>query len=70
MRFLATALVMGVGSLGPGLAIGILAAKALEAIGRNPLAKSTIQLSMIINIALLVLTGIIGILASILIIRL
>lgn len=44
--------------------------KSIEAIGRNPLAKSTIQLSMIINIILLVLTGIIGIVASILIIRL
>lgn len=45
-------------------------AKSVEALGRNPLAKSTIQLSMIINIALLVVTGIIGIVASILIIRL
>lgn len=44
--------------------------KSVEALGRNPLAKSTIQLSMIINIALLVATGIIGIVASILIIRL
>lgn len=45
-------------------------AKSVEALGRNPLAKSTIQLSMVINIALLVVTGIIGIVASILIIRL
>lgn len=45
-------------------------AKSIEALGRNPLAKSTIQLSMIINIALLVVTGIVGIVASILIIRL
>lgn len=44
--------------------------KSIEAIGRNPLAKSTIQLAMIINIILLVTTGIIGIVASILIIRL
>lgn len=45
-------------------------AKSIEALGRNPLAKSTIQLSMIINIALLVITAIVGIAASILIIRL
>lgn len=45
-------------------------AKSIEALGRNPLAKSTIQMSMIINIALLVVTGIVGIVASILIIRL
>lgn len=44
--------------------------KSIEAIGRNPLAKSTIQLAMIINIILLVLTGILGIVASILIVRL
>ena len=45
-------------------------AKSIEALGRNPLAKSTIQLSIIINIVLLVVTGLIGIAASILIIRL
>lgn len=44
--------------------------KGIEAIGRNPLAKTTIQISMIINIILLVATAIIGIVASILIIRL
>ncbi len=44
--------------------------KSVEALGRNPLAKSAIQLSMIINIGLLVITGVIGIVASILIIRL
>ncbi len=45
-------------------------AKSIEALGRNPLAKSTIQLSIIINIILLVVTGLIGIVASILLIRL
>ncbi|MBI2330001.1 hypothetical protein HYU94_01280 [Candidatus Daviesbacteria bacterium] len=45
-------------------------AKSIEALGRNPLAKATIQMSMIINIILLVITGIVGIVASILIIRL
>lgn len=44
--------------------------KSVEALGRNPLAKSAIQLSMIINIGLLVVTGIIGIVAALLIIRL
>jgi len=45
-------------------------AKSIEALGRNPLAKNAIQLSIIINIVLLVVTGLIGIVASILIIRL
>lgn len=44
--------------------------KSIEALGRNPLAKSAIQLSMIINIGLLIVTGIIGIIAAFLIIRL
>lgn len=44
--------------------------KSIEALGRNPLARSTIQLSIVINIILLLVTGIVGIVASILIIRL
>jgi F-type H+-transporting ATPase subunit c len=47
----AVAFVMGVGTIGPGLAIGILAAKGLEAIGRNPEAASKIQTNMILAIA-------------------
>lgn len=45
-------------------------AKSIEALGRNPLAKSTIQFSIVLNIILLIVTGIIGIVASILIVRL
>lgn len=51
MKMLATAIVMGFGTLGPGLGIGILAGKALEAIGRNPEATSKIQTNMILAIA-------------------
>lgn len=45
-------------------------AKSVEALGRNPLAKNTIQFSMILNIVLLIITGLVGIVAAILIIRL
>lgn len=44
--------------------------KSIEAIGRNPLAKTTIQLSMILNIILLIIITILGIVAAIFIIRL
>ncbi len=44
-------------------------AKGVEAIGRNPLAKSTIQFSIMINIALLILTGLIGLIASFILIK-
>ena len=46
----AVAFAMGVGTIGPGLGIGILVGKGLEAIGRNPLAGRMIQVGMIINV--------------------
>lgn len=51
MKLLATALVMGLGTIGPGLGIGILASRAMEAIGRNPEATPKIQTAMILAIA-------------------
>jgi F-type H+-transporting ATPase subunit c len=50
-RMLAAAAAIGIGALGPGIGIGMLAAKALEAMGRNPEASSKIQTSMILAIA-------------------
>ncbi|MCW1888127.1 MAG: ATP synthase F0 subunit C [Candidatus Moranbacteria bacterium] len=50
-RLIGAALAMGLGALGPGLGLGILASKALEAIGRNPEAQSKIQTTMILAIA-------------------
>jgi len=51
MRLIATAFVMGLGSLGPGLAIGWIGSKAVEAIGRNPEASSKVQTMAILAIA-------------------
>jgi F-type H+-transporting ATPase subunit c len=50
LQYLAMAIAMGLGALGPGLGIGILSGKALEAIGRNPEATSKIQTVMILAI--------------------
>ncbi|HEX7018139.1 MAG TPA: ATP synthase F0 subunit C [Patescibacteria group bacterium] len=47
----AVAFVMGAGSLGPAIGIGMLVAKGLEAIGRNPEAAGKIQTNMILGIA-------------------
>ena len=47
----AVAFVMGVGTLGPGIGIGLIFAKALEAIGRNPDAAGKIQTNMILGAA-------------------
>jgi len=41
---------MGLGAIGPGLGIGILVSKALEAVGRNPETESKIQTLMILGI--------------------
>ena len=50
-KSLATALAMGLGAIGPGIGIGIIGGKALEAIGRNPEASGKIQTPMILCIA-------------------
>jgi F-type H+-transporting ATPase subunit c len=44
-------LAIGVGAIGPGIGIGLLGAKAMEAIGRNPEAAGAIQQNMILAIA-------------------
>jgi len=48
---LASGLAIGLGAIGPGIGIGILAAGALNAIGRNPEASGLIQVNMFIAIA-------------------
>ncbi len=51
LKSLGAALAIGLGALGPGIGIGILAGKALEAIGRNPEAAGKVQTAMILAIA-------------------
>ena len=51
VKALSMAIVVAVGVFGPGLGVGILVSKALEAIGRNPEATSKIQATMFIGIA-------------------
>ena len=50
-KILGMAIVVGLGVIGPGIGLGILVSKALEAIGRNPEAAGTIQTTMYIGIA-------------------
>lgn len=51
VKTIATALTIAIGGIFPALAIGKLASKAMEAIGRNPEAASKIQTPMILAIA-------------------
>lgn len=48
---LAAALAIGIGAVGPGIGIGLLAGPALGAMGRNPEAAGIIRANMIIAIA-------------------
>jgi F-type H+-transporting ATPase subunit c len=50
-RLLATALSIGIGAIGPGVGIGLLVGKGLEAMGRNPEAAGTVQTNMILGMA-------------------
>ncbi len=44
-------LIIAIGGMGPGVAIGLIGAKAMEAIGRNPEATGRIVPNMILAMA-------------------
>lgn len=50
-KSIAAALAIGLGAFGPAIAIGLLASKAMEAVGRNPEASGKIQTLMILALA-------------------
>ncbi|HLJ80628.1 MAG TPA: ATP synthase F0 subunit C [Ktedonobacterales bacterium] len=47
---LAAALAMGIGAIGPGIGIGLIAGPALNAMGRNPEAAGIVRTNMILAI--------------------
>ncbi len=51
IKLLAAGLAIGLGAIGPGIGVGLLAMGALQAIGRNPEAQRDIQTNMFIGIA-------------------
>ena len=51
LTMLAKALAIGLGSMGPGIAIGLIGAKAMESIGRNPESAGKIFVPMLITAA-------------------
>jgi F-type H+-transporting ATPase subunit c len=58
---------MGIGGIGPALAIGMLVGKAMEALGRNPEARAAIQTNMILGVAFAEAIGIYALLTAIII---
>lgn len=51
LKLIAMAIAVGLGAIGPGIGMGILVGKALEAIGRNPEVTPKIQTNMMLGIA-------------------
>lgn len=51
MTLLAKALAIGIGSISPALAIGLIGMKAMEAIGRNPEAAGKAFVPMLLGMA-------------------
>ncbi len=49
---LAAGLAIGLGTIGPGIGIGLAVAKAMEAIGRNPEAQGAVRTTMILGAGL------------------
>jgi F-type H+-transporting ATPase subunit c len=51
-KMLAVGLAAGLGFIGPGIGVGLIGFGAMQALGRNPEAKGTIQTNMILIAAL------------------
>ena len=47
---IAKGLAIGLGAIGPGIGIGLIGAKAVESVGRNPEAASAVRTMMILAI--------------------
>ncbi|KAA0232205.1 MAG: ATP synthase F0 subunit C [Dehalococcoidia bacterium] len=66
-KAIGAALAMGVGGIGPALAIGMLVGKAMEALGRNPEARGAVQTNMILGVAFAEAIGIYALLTAIIV---
>ena len=57
-KFLGAAISMGIGSMGPGIGVGFIGGKAMEAMGRNPQMADKIYTIIIVDSAITESTGI------------
>jgi F-type H+-transporting ATPase subunit c len=67
VRLLASALAIGLGALGPGLGLGLIGAKAMEALGRNPEASGQIFVPFILSLAFTEAIGIYALVVALII---
>lgn len=52
LQEIAMAIAIGLGTIGPGIGMGLIGSKAVEAVGRNPEAEGKIRNLMILGIGL------------------
>lgn len=67
IKLLAAGLCMGFGAIGPAIGEGLVAARAMEAIGRNPSIADNISPRMIVAMAICESTGIYALVISLII---
>lgn len=63
-KLIAMALAAGLGVLGPGIGIGLIGGKAMEAIGRNPEASGKVVSNMILAIVFAEALGILALVVA------
>lgn len=63
-RLIGMAIAAGFGVLGPGIGIGLIGGRAMDAIGRNPEASDKIVTNMILAIVFTEALGILALVAS------
>lgn len=66
-RMLAAGICMGFGAIGPGIGEGIVAGKALEAMGRNPDMSGKLLSNMILGMAITETTSIYALVVTLII---
>lgn len=67
VKQLGAALAIGLGTIGPGIGIGLIGGRAAEAMGRNPEASGIVQTNMILAIAFAESMGIFSLVIALLI---
>jgi F-type H+-transporting ATPase subunit c len=67
LRLIGAALAIGLGTIGPGIGLGLLVNSALNAMGRNPEAAGQVQINMFIGIAFTEALGIFALVIALLI---
>jgi F-type H+-transporting ATPase subunit c len=67
IKLITMAIIMGVGTIAPSIAIAMIGTKSAESIGRNPEAASKVQTAMILALAFAEAIAIYGLVVSLII---